>query len=187
MTMLPTFLAGANYVMHSAGWLESGLVSCYEKFIVDIEILRMLQEEFTPLEVDEASLAYGAHQEVGHGGHFLGAEHTLERFRDLLLPAAAVVDRELRAVEVEGRRATRPSAPARSGGATLEEYEQPPIDPDVRGAARGVRRPPPHRARRLRGGDMGGRLAESMGRLGTETAFEVLARAKALEATAAGA
>ena len=81
MTMLPTFLAGANYVMHAAGWLESGLVSCYEKFIVDIEILRMLQEEFTPLEVDEASLAYGAHEEVGQGGHFLGAEHTLERFR----------------------------------------------------------------------------------------------------------
>ena len=81
MTMLPTFLAGANYVMHSAGWLESGLVSCYEKFIVDIEILRMLQVEFTPLEIDEASLAFGAHQEVGHGGHFLGAEHTLERFR----------------------------------------------------------------------------------------------------------
>src|SRR6185437_2739924 len=66
MTMLPTFLAGANFVMHAAGWLESVLVSCYEKFIVDIEILRMLQEEFTPLEIDEASLAYGAHQEVGH-------------------------------------------------------------------------------------------------------------------------
>src|SRR5512132_2248795 len=80
MTMLPTFLAGANFVMHSAGWLESGLVSCYEKFIVDIEILRMLQEEFTPLEVDEASLAFDAHVEVGAGGHFLGAAHTLERF-----------------------------------------------------------------------------------------------------------
>ena len=38
--------------------------------------------EFTPLEVDEASLAFDAHQEVGHGGHFLGAAHTLERFRD---------------------------------------------------------------------------------------------------------
>src|SRR5690606_3025714 len=49
MTMLPTFLAGANWVMHAAGWLEGGLVSGYEKFIVDIEILRMLQEEFTPL------------------------------------------------------------------------------------------------------------------------------------------
>ena len=81
-TMLPAFLAGANFVMHTAGWLESGLVSCYEKFVVDLEIVRTLREEFTPLEVDEASLAYGAHQEVGHGGHFLGAEHTLERFRD---------------------------------------------------------------------------------------------------------
>ncbi len=79
--MLPAFLAGANFVEHAAGWLESGLVACYEKFIVDIEMLRMLQEEFTPLEIDEASLAYGAHQEVGHGGHFLGAAHTLERFR----------------------------------------------------------------------------------------------------------
>src|SRR4029079_12230500 len=65
MTMLPTFLAGTNYVMHAAGWREGGLVSCYEKFIIDIEILRMLQHEFTPLEIDEASLAFGAHEEVG--------------------------------------------------------------------------------------------------------------------------
>ncbi|MEA2290091.1 MAG: trimethylamine---corrinoid protein Co-methyltransferase, partial [Solirubrobacteraceae bacterium] len=69
MTMLPTFLAGTNYVMHSAGWLEGGLVSCYEKFIVDIELLRMLKHEFTPLQIDEASLAFGAHEEVGAGGH----------------------------------------------------------------------------------------------------------------------
>ena len=51
MTMLPTMLAGTNYVMHAAGWLESGLVSCFEKFIVDVEILRMLEDEFTPLEI----------------------------------------------------------------------------------------------------------------------------------------
>ena len=81
-TMLPALLAGANYVQHSAGWLESGLVACYEKFIVDIEMLRMLEVEFTPLEIDEASLAFDAHLEVGAGGHFLGAEHTLERFRE---------------------------------------------------------------------------------------------------------
>jgi trimethylamine--corrinoid protein Co-methyltransferase len=62
--------------MHAAGWLEGGLVSCYEKFIVDIELLQMLRVEFTPLEIDEASMAFGAHQEVGHGGHFLGAAHT---------------------------------------------------------------------------------------------------------------
>jgi trimethylamine--corrinoid protein Co-methyltransferase len=82
MTLMPTFLAGTNWVMHSAGWLEGGLVAGYEKFIVDIELVQMLQHEFTPLEIDEGSLAFDAHVEVGHGGHFLGAMHTLERFRD---------------------------------------------------------------------------------------------------------
>ncbi|MDQ3617032.1 MAG: trimethylamine methyltransferase family protein [Actinomycetota bacterium] len=81
MTLMPTFLAGANWVMHSAGWLEGGLVAGYEKFIVDVELLQMMREEFTPLEIDEASLAFDAHVEVGHGGHFLGAMHTMERFR----------------------------------------------------------------------------------------------------------
>ncbi len=81
MTLLPTFLAGVNWVMHSAGWLEGGLVAGYEKFIIDVQLLEMLQVEFTPLEIDEGSLAFDAHQEVGHGGHFLGAMHTMERFR----------------------------------------------------------------------------------------------------------
>jgi trimethylamine--corrinoid protein Co-methyltransferase len=131
MTMLPTFLAGANFVMHAAGWLESGLVSCYEKFIVDIEILRMLQEEFTPLEVDEASLAYGAHQEVGHGGHFLGAEHTLERFRTCFYrPLLSSTDNFERWKKRGGLDATaRASEIWRS---TLDAYQAPPLDDAVR-------------------------------------------------------
>lgn len=82
MTLMPAFLSGTNWIMHSAGWLEGGLVASYEKFIMDIELIRMLQVEFTPLEIDDASLAFDAHLEVGHGGHFLGAAHTMERFRD---------------------------------------------------------------------------------------------------------
>lgn len=81
MTLLPTFLAGTNWVMHAAGWLEGGLVASFEKFVVDCQIVEMLQHEFTPLEIDEASLGFEAHLEVGHGGHFLGASHTMERFR----------------------------------------------------------------------------------------------------------
>ena len=81
MTMMPTFLAGINWVMHTAGWLEGGLVASYEKYVLDVQVLEMLQKEFTPLEIDEASLAFGAHDEVRHGGHFLGAAHTMERFR----------------------------------------------------------------------------------------------------------
>ena len=131
MTMLPTFLAGANWVMHSAGWLESGLVSCYEKFIIDVEILRMLQEEFTPLEVDEASLAFDAHLEVGQGGHFLGAAHTLERFRDCFYrPLLSSTENFERWNRLGAR-----DAATRAGEiwrATLEEYDQPALDDGIR-------------------------------------------------------
>jgi len=131
MTMLPTFLAGANYVMHSAGWLEAGLVSCYEKFIVDVEILRQLKHEFTPLEIDEDSLAFGAHEEVGPGGHFLGAAHTLERFRECFYrPLLSSTENFERWKRNGGLDATaRAEVIWRR---TLEEYEQPPLDEAVR-------------------------------------------------------
>jgi trimethylamine---corrinoid protein Co-methyltransferase len=131
MTMLPTFLTGTNFVMHSAGWLESGLVSSYEKFIIDIELLRMLRVEFTPMEIDEAALAFDAHLEVGHGGHFLGAAHTMTRFRDCfyrpLLSSSknferwsrdGALDAAARATEIYQK--------------TLAEYEVPPLDDAIR-------------------------------------------------------
>jgi trimethylamine--corrinoid protein Co-methyltransferase len=131
MTLLPTFLAGCNFVMHSAGWLEGGLVSCYEKFIVDIELLRELRHEFTPLEINEASLAFDAHVEVGAGGHFLGAAHTLERFRECfyrpLLSSTENFDRWTR----NGSR----DATARAGELwrkTLDGYVAPPLDDALR-------------------------------------------------------
>jgi trimethylamine--corrinoid protein Co-methyltransferase len=130
MTFLPTFLAGANFVMHSAGWLEGGLVSCYEKFIVDVELLRELRHEFTPLEVDEASLAFDAHVEVGAGGHFLGAAHTLERFRECfyrpLLSSTENFDRWTK----RGSLDTTARA-ARIWRETLEAYEPAPLDDAV--------------------------------------------------------
>jgi trimethylamine---corrinoid protein Co-methyltransferase len=131
MTLLPTFLAGTNFVMHSAGWLEGGLVSSYEKFIVDIELLRMLRHEFTPLEIDEASLAFDAHQEVGQGGHFLGAAHTLERFRECFYrPLLSSTENFERWTRNGGK-----DAAERAGEIwrrTLDEYEEPPIDAGVR-------------------------------------------------------
>ena len=131
MTLLPTFLAGTNFVMHAAGWLEGGLVSCYEKFIIDIELLRELRVEFTPLEIDEASLAFGAHSEVGHGGHFLGAAHTMERFRSCfyrpMLSSTANFERWLR---LGGK-----DTAARAGEiwrAKLDSFEPPPLDDAIR-------------------------------------------------------
>ena len=81
-TLSAAFLAGANVCWQSAGWLEGGLVTSFEKFVADCELLDLLIHQFTPVEVDEASLAFDAHVEVGQSGHFFGAAHTLERFRD---------------------------------------------------------------------------------------------------------
>jgi trimethylamine---corrinoid protein Co-methyltransferase len=131
MTMLPTFLAGANFVMHAAGWLEGGLVSSYEKYIVDIEILRMLKHEFQPLEIDEDSLAYSAHEEVGSGGHFLGAAHTLEHFRTCFYrPLLSSTENFDRWTKNGGADAAERAG--RIYQETLDNYEQPPIDDAVR-------------------------------------------------------
>ena len=131
MTLLPTFLAGANWVMHSAGWLDGGLVASYEKFIVDVELLQMLQVEFTPMDIDEGSLAFDAHQEVGHGGHFLGAMHTMERFRTCfyrpLLSSSENYERWMRNGGLDAAaRATHIYQKK------LEEYEAPAMDEAVR-------------------------------------------------------
>ncbi len=131
MTLLPTFLAGTNWVMHSAGWLEGGLVAGYEKFVMDVELLQMLQHEFTPLEIDEDSLAFGAHEEVGHGGHFLGAMHTMERFRTCfyrpMLSSSENYERWMR-----GGGADAAARAAKIWKDRLAGYEQPPLDDAVR-------------------------------------------------------
>jgi len=131
MTMLPTFLAGTNWVMHSAGWLEGGLVAGFEKFIVDVELLQMMQVEFKPLEIDDDSLAFGAHEEVGHGGHFLGAMHTMERFRTCfyrpMLSSSDNYEKWMRNGGLDtAARATKIYQDK------LASYEQPPLDDAIR-------------------------------------------------------
>ncbi len=91
----------------------------------------MLRVEFTPLQIDEAALAFDAHLEVGHGGHFLGAEHTMTRFRDCfyrpMLSSSMNFERWSRQGALD--------AAARASGIwqkTLDEYEQPPLDDAIR-------------------------------------------------------
>lgn len=131
MTLMPTFLAGTNWVMHSAGWLEGGLVAGFEKFVIDAQIVEMLQHEFTPLEINEGSLGFDAHQEVGHGGHFLGSMHTMERFRTCFyrpfLNSSENYERWMRGGAQDT--ATRAGVIWRK---RLEEYEQPALDDAVR-------------------------------------------------------
>jgi len=126
-TLQAAFLAGANVCWQTAGWLEGGLVTCFEKFVADCELLDLLLRQFDLPVVDEESLAFGAHVEVGHGGHFFGAEHTLARFRDCFWrPTVATtdnVDRWTRGGSLD--HAARAGVRWRE---LLESYERPQLD-----------------------------------------------------------
>jgi trimethylamine---corrinoid protein Co-methyltransferase len=72
---------GANFILHSAGWMEGGLTASFEKTIVDVDLLQMLAEFLEPLTIDDDTLAMEAMREVGPGGHFFGTAHTQSRYR----------------------------------------------------------------------------------------------------------
>jgi trimethylamine--corrinoid protein Co-methyltransferase len=81
MSLWGALMGGANFILHAAGWVEGGLSTSYEKFILDVEMLQMFAELFQPVGAEESDRAVGAIEEVAHGGHFFACAHTMERYR----------------------------------------------------------------------------------------------------------
>ncbi len=129
-TLNAAFQAGANLMVQSAGWLESGLVSSPEKLIMDVELLKSLRVQYTPITVDEESLAFSAHDEVRHGGHFLGAMHTLERFRDCFYRPMLSSTENFERWTSKGARDAATRA-AEIWRAKIDAYVQPELDPAI--------------------------------------------------------
>jgi trimethylamine--corrinoid protein Co-methyltransferase len=73
-------LAGTNYVIHAAGWLEGGLSFGYEKFVMDLDRCAMLHKQLGGLDIDEDQFGMDAYLEAGPGGNYLGSAHTLRHF-----------------------------------------------------------------------------------------------------------
>jgi trimethylamine--corrinoid protein Co-methyltransferase len=81
MSLWGALMGGCNYILHAAGWLEGGLTTSYDKFILDIEMLQMFAEVFQPVGASADDIALDAVAEVGAGGHFFGCAHTMARYR----------------------------------------------------------------------------------------------------------
>ena len=79
-TLIPTIMAGTNFVLHSAGWLEGGLAIGYEKFVLDCDQLGMMMTLGKGLDMTENGQALSALRENTPGQHFLGTAHTLANF-----------------------------------------------------------------------------------------------------------
>jgi trimethylamine--corrinoid protein Co-methyltransferase len=82
ITLMMAQMAGGNFILHSAGIIETYNCTSYEKLIVDNEIIGYLRRIKQGVEVSDDTLAFEAIEEVGHGGTFLVHEHTLEHFRE---------------------------------------------------------------------------------------------------------
>lgn len=127
MGFWPTFLGCTNFVLHGAGWLEAGLTSSYEKFAMDVELLRMMQVFIGGIALDDEGLALDAFDEIGPGGYFFGAQHTMRHFRDAFYrPIIADVQNyvrwEQKGAETADVRANR------VWKKWLSEYQQPQMD-----------------------------------------------------------
>jgi trimethylamine---corrinoid protein Co-methyltransferase len=79
-TFGPTILAGVNFVLHAAGWLEGGLAVGYEKFILDADQCGMAAVFVKGIDLSENGQAVDAIVANGPGQHFLGTAHTLANF-----------------------------------------------------------------------------------------------------------
>ncbi len=129
-TLNATLLAGTNFVLHSAGWLEGGLASCYEKFVMDVDQLGMAQKLAAGVDLSENGQAMDAIREVGPGSHYLGCAHTQANFQTAFYRSSIADNNSFEQWQAEGEK----TAPQRANGLArrwLEGYEAPVLDKGV--------------------------------------------------------
>ena len=129
-TMQPTMLAGVNFVLHAAGWLEGGLSMGYEKFVLDADQLGMWHAFAPGVDLSENGQAMDAFLTNEPGTHFLGHPHTLANFESAFYRSPVADNSSFEQWESEGAQ----DAARRANTIwkrTLAEYEAPPIDDAV--------------------------------------------------------
>jgi trimethylamine--corrinoid protein Co-methyltransferase len=129
-TLNSTLLAGTNFVLHSAGWLEGGLASCYEKFMMDIDQLGMAQKLAEGVDLSENGQAMDAIRQVGPGSHYLGCDHTQANFQTAFYRSSIADNNSYEQWLAEGEK----TAPQRANDLArrwLETYEAPYLDPGI--------------------------------------------------------
>jgi trimethylamine---corrinoid protein Co-methyltransferase len=120
-------MGGGNFVLHAAGWMEGGLTASFEKTIVDIDLLQMVEAFLEPLDVSTDALGLDAMREVGPGGHYFGAAHTQARYQNAFY---APLLSDWRNFE-NWRDAGSPTAMQKANAVwkdTLARYQRPPMD-----------------------------------------------------------
>ena len=129
-TLLPSAMAGVNFVLHTAGWMEGGLSMGYEKFIMDADQAAMMAILLGGVDMTENGQAMDAIREVGPGVHFLGCNHTQRNFKTAFYRSPITDNNSFEQWESEGSLDHAQRANARYKK-ILAAYEAPPLDPAI--------------------------------------------------------
>ena len=129
-TLNAALLGGVNFMLHSCGWLEGGLVASFEKFVMDADHLGTLQKMGLGVSADENGQAMDAIREVGPSGHYLGCDHTQKNFKSAFWRSNLFDYKPFETWYEEGARDTYTLAAERVAH-QLASYRQPPLDPDI--------------------------------------------------------
>jgi trimethylamine--corrinoid protein Co-methyltransferase len=132
-TLNAALLGGVNFMLHACGWLEGGLVSSFEKFVLDADQLGVLHHLARGVAHDENAQAMDAIREVGPGGHYLGCAHTQANFKDAFWRTNVLDYKPYETWDEEGARDSMTLAAAKVKS-MLETYEKPAIDPEIEAA-----------------------------------------------------
>ena len=133
IVMLPALLGRVHFVLHAAGFLESGLSASFAKMVIDADQLSHLLGCIRGLEVDDDTLALDALREVGPAGHFFGHDHTIARYDSVFYrPMTAEAGTWDQWIE-EGRRDVEARATA-VAASLIDTHEPPPFDEATAGA-----------------------------------------------------
>ena len=125
--------SGTNMVYHAAGWLEGGLIASPEKFVMDCEVLQMMQRYMEPATwaTGPDEIAIDTIAEVGAEGHYFGCQHTQERYTTAFYQPIASDWRNYEAWQLDGSVWTAERA-HRIFKAIIAEFEAPPMEEAVR-------------------------------------------------------
>jgi trimethylamine--corrinoid protein Co-methyltransferase len=133
MSMLAAVQCGANFILHSAGFLDGLLSMSYEKFMLDADLCGALHSYLDGVKIDDDQLAVEAFAEVGPGNHFFGCSHTMAHYETAFWDSELSDNEPFEKWEAAGAEdaATRAN---RAWKQRLAEYEPPPMEAGMREA-----------------------------------------------------
>ena len=130
MGLTMAVLAGANFINHATGWLEGGLVTGYEKTMIDADLCGKLVDFCKGVDLSDEAQALEAIRETGPGAHFLSSPHTLRNFDRAFFRSSVADNNAFEQWQAEG--ALDAAARAnRLWKQALQEYREPALDPSI--------------------------------------------------------